>query len=378
MLVLVIRNPGALTNATFWAEDGAVFFLQSYLHGGASISAPYAGYHHFALRLISQCLVLFPIELLPLLFSAASIVLVSFVCVTWTARALNLPRAQRYALALAIPLLPHTGEVFYNVTNLQWILATILIFLLLSSTPASSVSRAINVVLGFAIGLTGVFSILFLPFFLLSWLRERNSYRRSLLIVVVTCACIQTATLATTGTVPPTPLREDASFLVIPWRLVWPLIPFGGAFTSPYSGTQALVSILVLVVVSTVIVRRRDEWRPKLLITASLLLVAAIAFRFRGALAALEVATDGDRYFWLPRLFLVWSILFLVPFQKRYAKTLVLLASLLVVSFSWRFETHPPKEWKDYAKRMRTGEAVVVPINPDGIEIQVPPTHKHQ
>ena len=50
---LFLRNPNALLNAQFWAEDGAIFLLQHDVLGFAALIEPYMGYLHTVQRIVA-------------------------------------------------------------------------------------------------------------------------------------------------------------------------------------------------------------------------------------------------------------------------------------------------------------------------------------
>jgi hypothetical protein len=111
---------------------------------------------------------------------------------------------------------------------------------------------------------------------------------------------------------------------------------------------------------------------PVYLFAAALILTSATLFRFRHSLSALAVPIDGDRYFWLPRLLIVWSIATILPFRTRISRSIALLAAVSAIVPGFSFRSQPHKEWRVYAKKIKRGEEVNVPINPDGSQFRVP------
>ncbi|MGA7937436.1 MAG: hypothetical protein WCA35_28050, partial [Kovacikia sp.] len=61
--LLVLRQPGSVFNAQFWAEDGTIFYANAYNLGAIhSLFLPYAGYLCFVQRLVASFIQLFPLE----------------------------------------------------------------------------------------------------------------------------------------------------------------------------------------------------------------------------------------------------------------------------------------------------------------------------
>src|SRR5205823_14415345 len=92
-------------------------------------------------------------------------------------------------------LLPHTAEVFGNLTNLQWLSALGLVWLLVARDALNRRQYATDGLLAGVIGLTGIFSILLTPLFV--WRAWRRKTRPSMFLasVVAITAAIQFWTL---------------------------------------------------------------------------------------------------------------------------------------------------------------------------------------
>src|SRR3954464_4965666 len=66
LLLMIARRTDILTNAMFWAEDGAVFYADAYNHGWASLVQPYAGYFQLFPRFLFDVAALLPVRWVPL------------------------------------------------------------------------------------------------------------------------------------------------------------------------------------------------------------------------------------------------------------------------------------------------------------------------
>jgi hypothetical protein len=195
--LLVARRIHAILHPQFYAEDGCVFWLEQYLHGWRALGIPYAGYLHLAPRVIAGIASWFDPAAAPASFCAGAI-LVHLAVVAW----LLSPRIELPAkplLALATVLVPHTCEVFTNVTNVQWPLALALILLALARDATSAGQRWFDRATLVGVGLTGPFVLFLLPVFALrAWLRGG----RESLVLLALCAvvaAVQAAVLVSSG-----------------------------------------------------------------------------------------------------------------------------------------------------------------------------------
>ncbi len=96
-------------------------------------------------------------------------------------------------------MLPHTGEVFGNLTNLQWLAALGLVWLLLASDATRPWQHIGDMLTVTVLGLTGVFSVLFTPLFLYR-AGQRRSLASAIIAGLLACAAlVQAVTIYRTG-----------------------------------------------------------------------------------------------------------------------------------------------------------------------------------
>ena len=124
LAVLVLRRPDAVLYPQFWAEDFA-FLLDAERIGLASFWMPRAGYLHFFPRLIAWPGMYLDPVLQPAWFVGSAVAVTLAVVATCLSPRIPLPA--KPWLALAVVVVPHSGEVFLNPTNLQWLTALALI-----------------------------------------------------------------------------------------------------------------------------------------------------------------------------------------------------------------------------------------------------------
>ncbi len=366
--VLFARRPEAFLSPQFFAEDGAVFYAGARCAPWGSIVRPYAGYLHLASRLVAALSSGLDPLWVPCAYFLASVGAVLALTLALFSRRAALPCPA--LLALGVVLVPHTGEVFDNLTNLQWLIALGLVVLLLAGDPESPGQGLADFAFAAVASLSGVFSILFSPLFAMRAATRRS--RSALGIALVVCAGAAVQARAVLADAPPagasatTPLLALATFGQRVWMSL--LEPPAAADASPLwaraaAGAAGAVLLALLGLGAGASRRRRAT-----LAAALALLVAAALYRFRGQILVLGRVENGDRYFFVPKVCLTWILAAHLrgPAAMRWI-TGALMAALAANSCcSFRFEHWRDNHWAYWAGRIASGERVVVPINPDG------------
>lgn len=128
LIFLIYKTPHSFINPQFWAEDGVIFFQNAHLGFHAFIT-PYAGYLHVIPRLCAYLSYKLDVDLLylPTFYAVFSLICTLLIFFLVLNNRLCLSRPAKLAMALSIILIPHSGEVFLNITNLHWILAIYII-----------------------------------------------------------------------------------------------------------------------------------------------------------------------------------------------------------------------------------------------------------
>ena len=225
-----------------------------------------------------------------------------------------------------------TGEVFLNPTNLQWITALGLILTLLKRDPETAAEWGMDGGLLVLAGLTGPFSVLLAPLFVVRALMRRT--RASWLIagVVALTAGIQGWFICHAPAFPNPGAWHWANLIGVlsvrlPMTLAlgeqWP-VKLGCAWTAPLGA--ALMGGLIFLSC------RWGRWRG-----ARLLLLAALALWLLAAIKRARPDTwvfydtfNGDRYFYGPKVLGMWLVaLVIADLRNRWCQSLgVVLASL--------------------------------------------------
>ena len=163
--LVYLRMPGRLMNGFLWAEDAPVFLFDANTIGIKSLWHPYAGYLHLLPRIIVYGFGFFiPMAHAPLAFAWTSALILCYCC-TFIFGVIRRSSSFTMGAAFAMTplLIPHSGEVWLTVTNLQWVIAPALLLLLweeFCTDYCGGRARSLSIAL---LSLTGPFGMIFFP-----------------------------------------------------------------------------------------------------------------------------------------------------------------------------------------------------------------------
>jgi hypothetical protein len=376
-VALSFRRAGAISNPQLWGEDGRLFG-EAYTLGWHSILVPFSGYLHVLLRLAAwQALAAGPV-CARWLFAASAYATTLYVASRALSVRCALPRLLGIG-ALAVVLVPDTYEVLLNLVNLQWVTGAGLLLLLISSDPVSVGEWIHDVMAGAVIGLTGPFSVLFFPLFIMRAIRRRTPASWSILAVVGACAVAQTAVfLSQPAEILPKTVSDVPFSLVLPAlaRRVGASILLGSISSSDtdlYVGTVAGIATVAGV---AFLAWRRGQYRTERVSLAAAIVVLLVFsfYRQRFVLDRFFRPAYGSRYFYIPQLIVIWLLLWAAVQKDRLWR---IAASLLTVALVLNLPRlrEPPyldTHWSIYEQSLREGRKVLIPINPPGWYIELP------
>jgi hypothetical protein len=373
-LLLVARRPDAVLRPQFWAEDG-MFYVDALVRGGGSLLLPYAGYLHLGPRLTALLAAGFDPLWAPGIFTAvASAVLLGVLSLVLSER---LPVAGRPWFALAVVLVPDAREVFFNVTNLQWVLALGLVVLLLLPDPRTPAARVGDTLLALFGGLSGPFSLLFAPLFAIRAGRTRSRWSVVLAALMLGTGAVQGWYIAHGAGATP----EETGPIVLarlPAAIGMHLGVMSFAGWLPAAATPpAVLTATGLVLGAGFLVLLGSGAAPAVrwILGAAIVLVLASAFyRCRHYLPELLVRGNGERYFFIPEALTVWLLLAAAGTGKIWRIAVRALFSLFVLSnlLGLRFAPFVDYDWPRHAAEIRAGRATRFPVNPPGMTIDAP------
>ncbi len=376
------RAPDAWLNPQLWAEDGPVFLQQSLLFGWDSLFVPYAGYHLAIPRLTALAALPLPLEAVPAFYTYVS---GAFVTLTLSlVLSPRLPFSYKPLLALAVVLVPHSGEVFATLTNIQWFLPLGLLVMAFMQPPASRAGQWLEAgYIGLA-GLTGPFSLFLAPIFVVqTWLKRHDgaAFRRLVLLsaILAATAALQAATILdhhqfATGDASP-PLLWWIAIAVK--RAFGMMIPYaGGLYSDPATAWIAFsLTIAFLSGIAACVWVNRRSFAIWSMIFFGLCVLAASLWKSRFVFHQLIVFGPGDRYFFIVGIMILWCIIGALGDRHMRFPAVVLLASALIASgMDFVRPPRPDLGWAEHIERasMTPDSPATIPINPPRWQVTIP------
>lgn len=365
-VLFIARRIDAVLRPQFWAED-FVFLLEAEARGLGSLFEPRAGYLHIVPRLIAwSCSYLDPF-LQPGLFTALSIVVTLVIVRVCLSARHDLPL--KPLLALSVVLIPHTGEVYFNPTNLQWIMALGVLVTALKKDPLTPREWVADAGLLLLAGLSGPFCVFAGPLFLLRAMERRtwSSYILLGLCGLAAAAQLWCVAHAAPDTEFSGPFSLSALVANVGFRwgigaIFGPLIPGVPKFVTIVAGWLIILFAIYAAVAGSA--RRYACY----LIGFTLLLLLASATRKRFDVWQFGDSANGDRYWYLPKVLLIWCLalgtLQVTRRWVRVASFALLACGAIGVARQFVTAPYPDHEWYAKAGDIRQGKAVPIVITP--------------
>jgi hypothetical protein len=406
VLLFLARVPEVFSTPQFWADEGLSFFRDAWCYGCDSLLRHYSGYYHVIPRFMAYLASFAPPLHAPALYIFSAVLLTALVlCLVLSER---LPLHVRPLLALAVILVPHDGEVFANLTNIQWILAIGLIVMVLMRPGKSKLTLAGDAAFVTLAGLTGPYIVTVLPAFIAGlWRSRRDSAGRNRLLLLSLLATatsyiqmysvhftnedkkFQYQSLAEC-------LRDLSSHLGNLFEISVARV-FGSSMYSVVklfnrTGQDqidveriVLVSIVLFLIFAVMIghdlITSKKERFPKLICVyfVAALLFAAF-YRNKGlASSPLDplIFTASDRYFYIPKVMLVWLLLLMPKRGWNGILALIFLVTILTTTLqNYRRVPWMDLNWKYWVRQIEVNRPLKIPINPIGWKIDLVCTGK--
>ncbi|MGO9302671.1 MAG: hypothetical protein ACLP3R_03075 [Candidatus Korobacteraceae bacterium] len=401
--LLVLRRPDAVFHAQFWAEDGVVWYADSYNRGALrALSFVSNGYLTIFPRLIAAAAQLLPLVFAPLLFNLVALFIEALPPLFLvSSRMRNVgPQWLRCMLALLYLLVPDSGEVHANITNSQWHLVVLACLILVAEVPRSTWGRIFDVVMLLLCGLSTatVFPLLavavardLLPLlhyrgkkFSISPPEKRWGLVQTSLLAVA--AFVQGLTLLTAGSArlhSSSGATVDRFVRIAAGQIVLPVFLGGNRLDeiSHDPTTVTFIALMITAVTGLVYLYALVDGTPQLkcfILLAGLVLTAALTFPnvqpvahqwdlFLGPGAAL-------RYWYIPKLALMATLIWLLGRQRPVAIRLaagVLTCTMLVALVThWPYRPFDNFQFGSYVRtfeQLPSGAVGEFPLNPAGI-----------
>ena len=346
ILFLCIRARGSLFSPQFWAEDGVIFWYQQASLGSLAVLKPYAGYFIITPRIIAAISSFFDPSLAPRYFVFGCLVATFWAAYTAADAVDN--RMLGVALAVGLMLPPvGSGEVFMNITNLQWLMAPTLALLCVSKNVSSN--QRIYAAIA---GMTGPFSAILLPVSFYRVVRHCDMLSATLTI----CGLFQLACIILTGTVPMPKGQGTISGLI------------GVMAFRPFLYRSLCAGLGVLVIVASFQPQMRSLRMAALWL--GLAILVSTTFRFVPNPSSLDNEAAGARYFYVPRVALIWCALSIATIGwKNAALATAFIGSLVLAGPEYLIR--PPLPDAHWSEQYNSG-ARSVAISPPGWNVPIP------
>lgn len=369
--ILCLRKPDSLRNPQFVAEDGTIFFIGARQLGIQSLLTPYGGYLHVLPRFVAFAAGFFDPLWTPTVYNSVALCFdVVAIAMLFSPR-VKLPA--KPVLAFSFALVPHDGEVFLSLTNIQWCLALVLILLLLQDDPSTASQRWLDRSAISMCGLTGPFICFLSPLFVMRAALRRTRESAMLAIFGLIVAAIQAGYIYTDRSHFTRFAPADPRGLI--FSMVTRLF---GTFWTGY-GTVAAAYVSFWIAISIAVTTfgiwfsfRSGEWRYQrmMLTLAWLCFVVPVAMKFLHEASVIRDPGNGDRYFFLPHVLLAWLLVIACVQMSGWLRAIpvTLLAASLVFNLPY-ISVAPLRDfaWAKHVQPVRDGESFEIPINPNGL-----------
>ena len=242
------------------------------------------------------------------------------------------------AVAIAPLVVPHTGEVYLNITNLQWLMAPTIISLLYLAPSLRGAKALAAVVAIELLALSGPFSVLLLPFAVaLVALRHKRGASfeiRAIYAAYILASLYQALVIffsmddakAEISPAPVDLLNVAASDLLGP-----AIIPPQAIAVWEYAVVAASIGLILAILLP--LIRSQARLEVAVLLGFSAAVWAAAAIKIGGDFQ-LRWDGNGARYTFIPYVLLMWTLLIAAGTSANWAQYLPLIFCSAMVSVS--------------------------------------------
>lgn len=369
--LLLLRRPDAFLRPQFWAED-FLFLIDAETQGAGALFVPRAGYLHALPRLAGLVATGLDPVLQPAIFLLAWLAAAFVVVGSCLSSRLDLPAPARLGCIAAFVLVPHSGEVFFNPTNAQWVAALALLLTALKAEPARRRDWLVDGGVILVAGFSGPFALAALPVF--AWQaacrRRRASFLRLALVAVPAAVQAAIALRGPADTEFSGPFSATGLVASLVYRIPG-VVLLGPEGVRGITREAAWVVAFVCAGLLGLVIQRTRAQRSTLvaILLFGAVVIAMTALRKRPDLWAYGDVANGDRYFFIPKVLLLWFVVIAgAAAHRRWLRRsagALLVVALVLNAGQFRFRPYRDYGWYELAPRIRRGETVVVTVNPD-------------
>jgi hypothetical protein len=384
LLILIARRPDILTNAMFWAEDGAVWFANAYNEGlWAPLLRPHAGYLQTFPRLVWDFATLLPVRFAPLFgVWVALLVRAAIPAFIFSSRFTSIDWRAKVAITAYFLLMPNLGEVHANITNTHLYLGLYLLGVIVADPPRTLGWKIHDWVALLLAGTTGPLIIFVIPCLALRYYAQRNlpSVRLPFVAAGIALAVVQLVCIGLAArNLSESPLQADPMQLleVLGARVFLGFIT-PARWASPLATPLVSVPAFIVGVGILVAVFVRGDWKAKGVILVPPLIVAAGILTPVFSLSqpqwpAFFSGNPAERYFvitsaaWAATL-IYFAAIYLPRLSNAMLAVMVAIAGIFIL-FDFPLQPVPGTSFGPQANRIeaaRSGQKITVPIAPPG------------
>lgn len=378
-LLLLSRIPGRIYGF-LWAEDGCIFIEPAYRLGWHSIFLPYAEYLHFLPRLIAWIYShLGDPKWIPRAFAWISLALSAYSVTHIGAMASrHLPRLGALAIALTPFAIMHNGEVWLNITNLQWVMAPLLAVLLwemvekMAPIPQATkhsyletVNSLLKPIIAALLILTGPFGLIFGFFTLIAMIVKKIKApcqwdRKFMTLFLCGFLAQGLTTFFCTLSSKTSMINANVNFEIKIWYYSFVNFIFTDVMglhnitsVTSFEWIQVCSSVVIAAMFLIALFTER-KWRHVILVllTLAFLFWALSAIRIKDP--TIITTIKGNRYSYLPIIFASWALIIgIVKARKRSIRSLALVMIGLVFlnsTLAWQNQKSPRIKIKELEK----------------------------
>ncbi len=347
-LILYWRRPDAFVNPQLWAEDGEVFFTDTYFGGLSNLFIEYRDIYHVLGRLAA-----FPGKWVPLPYIPHYYYFMSWlmlVALTGFIFSNRLPFSLTTKFLLSLFLVANAAdfEVFFNIANWATISSFWWILLALAIPPATISGKIFDVTMLVLNGLNAAFTVVLWPLFLFRWVITRRRYHAFLAVISPILVIAQVWNMR--GRVPPGtampyigPILADVLITRFGFIFVGELI-YQISITDPI---RIVGSILLCLSFGALLWHglQNQNWEMVIVLSGGILCFA-LSIYVKRLDPALMLRWSG-RHFYIPAVTMAWGLLLWEPRRKIQKWIPLLLIAMTFLFFTPKHKnvTFPDLDW---------------------------------
>ncbi|PIT99516.1 MAG: hypothetical protein COT74_10985 [Bdellovibrionales bacterium CG10_big_fil_rev_8_21_14_0_10_45_34] len=380
-LAYILRMPRGWRNPTFWAEDGAVFFLQDFELGSGALFRPYAGYLHSLMRFFAFGIGYFDIAMAVWLYKVAAFLVFISLLLYLTSDRMGLSVPKRAAFILVMGMFPHGGEIFGNLANQMSTACLLMLVVSTLTKPLTALRGVRDITLLVVCALTGPYVLFLGPAIVLhklmnfkSRLSPKNGdvhWLFSVIGILTGSAIVHLLTMDIGPRLKPVS-TDILIWLKVGARFFWQLY---FANLKVFLVLAALISALLGVVTAWILLAKATEFK-KFLGSKSLLYSYCGLSVFAAAISTISDQPDvasafgaGMRYFFIPYVCILWALAAKpqLNFWQKYFRNALLIFSLSSGAFYYHsLISYTDLNLPEQITRYRAEDKVLLRINPPG------------